>query len=52
MPKMANGEANMPKTPDVAEELVANQLVAPANVADPPAIAAVVPEANPAAPML
>ena len=30
MPKMANGEANMPKTTDVAVEVVANQLVAPA----------------------
>ena len=52
MPKMANGEANMPKTTDVAVEVVANQLVAPAKVADPPATATVVPEANPAAPML
>ena len=49
---MAIGEANNPTTPDVAVEAVANQLVAPANVADPPAMAAVVPEANPAAPTL
>lgn len=49
---MENGEATNPKTPEVAVEVEANQLVAPAKVADPPANAAVVPEAKPAAPTL
>ena len=38
---MENGEATNPKTPEVAVEVEANQLVAPAKVADPPANAAV-----------
>ena len=49
---MENGEATNPKTPEVAVEVEANQLVAPAKVADPPDTAAVVPEAKPAAPIL
>ena len=49
---MENGEATNPKTPEVAVEVEANQLVAPAKVADPPANAADVPEAKPAAPTL
>ena len=49
---MENGEATNPKTPEVAVEVEVNQLVAPAKVADPPAKAAVVPEAKPAAPTL